>query len=138
MAGPASAQMRTPDAVNELAIKPNPTASVTKVCNELDRREFSQLIQATCYSEINQAVVILVSGNAGDIPGQTIGEVIVKEFGKNYIPAVAFLENHERNKVSISYLLNGDFYGPYSGDDWQEGLTLLMRHAPQAWFLKSN
>ena len=134
----SSAQLRGPDVLGERPIKPNPTAEVRQVCHELDRRDFSQLIHATCYSEVNQAVVVLVSGNADGFSGEKVGSLIVGELEKNYIPAAAFLENPQRNKVSIVYLLNGDAYGPYSGHNWLEGVKVLQRHAPQAWFKASG
>jgi len=126
--------MRTPDAVNTLKIKPNPTATVTGVCHKLDQKDYSQLIHATCYSEVNQAVVVLVSGKPSGMTGQAVGEHITKELGKSYIPAAVFLDKPEWDGVSISFLLNGDYYGPYSGRDWKDGKAVLEAHAPQAWF----
>lgn len=96
------------------------------------------MIYATCYSERYQAVVIVVSGNAAGMSGEKIGQHIVKEFGALHVPAVSFLENPERDKVAISYLLNGDFYGPYSGQTWKEGKQLLLVHSGQAWHQPYN
>lgn len=108
------------------------------MCHRLGGRDYSKLIHATCYSETNKAVVVLVSGNAGKVSGEKIGQVITNEFSKNYIPSVAFLENRERSKVSISYLLNGDFYGPYSGKNWSDGIKIVKLHSAQAWYQEPN
>jgi len=122
-----------PDTKNSLPIKANPTATLTSVCTRLEERDYSQLIHATCYSERHQAVVIMVSGNAKGVSGQKIGQHIASEFEKSFVPSVVFLENPKREKVAISYLLNGDFYGPYSGHNWKEGKKILMLHSAQAW-----
>lgn len=122
-----------PDAKNTLAIKPNPTATITGVCYKLDEKSYSQLVHATCYSEFKQVVVVLVSGNAGNISGQRIAEHIIQEFEKVHVPSVAFLRKPEWDKVGVAFLLNGDYYGPYSGKNWKEGKKLLLLHSAQAW-----
>lgn len=134
MSGMAAAQLKAPDAVNDLPIKPNPTATVTKVCEKLGEKEYPMSVHASCYSEINQAVVVMVSGNAGDVSGLRIGKHIIEQFKKSHVPATAFLRFKERNKVAIVFLLNGDAYGPYSGKNWKEGFEEVKHHAPQAWF----
>lgn len=129
---------REPDSKNDLPIRKNPTATVTGVCYRLDEKDYSQLVHATCYSEFKQAVVVLVSGNAESATGLQISQYITGEFGKSYVPATAFLENPNRRKVTISYLLNGDAYGPYSGKNWREGLSILIQHSAQAWHEPNN
>ena len=129
-----AAQPHAPDAVNELPIKSNPTATVTKVCGKLGEKIYPVSVHASCYSEINQAVFVMVSGNAGDVSGLRIGKYILKQFEDAHIPASAFLRFKERDKVAIVFLLNGDAYGPYSGANWQEGFKVVKHHAPQAWF----
>lgn len=133
-AAPANAQLRSPDAVNELPIKPNPTASVSEVCSKLGQDDFSQLFHATCFSEINQAVVVLVSGGTNDYSGKVIADFVVDAFGKERIPTAAYLRFPDWDGVGMTFILNGDPYGPYSGENWREGLEVLKRHAPQAWF----
>lgn len=136
MSQASAAQVREPDAKNGLTIKANPTATVKPVCHRLDQREYSQAFHAACYSEFKKTVVILVSGNAKGVSGKRVGQIISNEFAKKYVPAVVFLENPERHKVSITYLLNGDPYGPYSGHNWSDGLKLVAVHAGQAWYPK--
>lgn len=126
-----------PDAKNNLPLRPNPTATVTGVCYKLDQKDYSQFIHATCYSERKRAVVVLVSGNAGKISGQKIAEHITNELSKSYVPAVAFLDMPDWEKVAITYFLNGDSYGPYSGKNWKDGKKILTLHSAQAWHQKS-
>lgn len=126
-----------PDAKNKLIIKLNPTATLTSVCDREDKSEFDALIYATCYSERYQAVVVLVSGKAKSMSGKKIAEHITREFGKVHIPSVAFLDMPHWDGVSISYLLNGDYYGPYSGNNWKEGKKILIVHSAEAWHQKT-
>lgn len=135
VAGSAAAQLRAPDAVNILPIKPNPTAELAAVYERLGNKDYSQLIHASCYSEANQAVVVLVSGNTQEYSGQFIVDFVVKEFGKAHVPATGFLDMPDWEGVTVSFFLNGDAYGPYSGEDWREGFDLVKYHAPQAWYL---
>ena len=101
---------------------------------KLGAHHYSQAFHASCYSEINQAVVVLVSGNTQDFSGQAIATFIVGEFEKAYVPAVGYLRLPELDGVAMTFLLNGDAYGPYSGENWREGFEVLKAHAPQAWF----
>jgi len=123
-----------PDVKNNLAIKPNPTATLTSVCDREDKSNFDTLIYATCHSERFKAVTVIVSGNAKGITGKQIAEHIVNAFGKNHIPAAAYLDMPDWDKVTVSYLLNGDYYGPYSGKTWKEGKKILTVHSAQAWY----
>jgi hypothetical protein len=122
-----------PDAKNNLPIKLNPTATLTSICDRKDKSDFDALIYATCYSERHQVVAILVRGNAESMSGQKIADYLVSEFGKSYVPAVGFLGEKDRVGVSIVFLLNGDYYGPYSGNDWRDGMKTLVRHSAEAW-----
>ncbi|PHR60975.1 MAG: hypothetical protein COA43_04850 [Robiginitomaculum sp.] len=122
-----------PDAKNNLAIKSNPTATLTSVCDRKDKSDFDALIYATCYSERYQAVAVLVRGNAKSTSGQKIADYLVGEFGKSYVPAVGFLGEKDRVGVSIVFFLNGDYYGPYSGNEWRDGMKTLVRHSAEAW-----
>jgi len=122
-----------PVATNNLKIISNPTAALTPVCDGEDKTGFDALIYATCYSERHKAVVVLVSGNAGNIKGQVIAEHITKEFEKIGIPSVAYLRQPDWDKVGVAYFLNGDYYGPYSGQDWKEGKKILVVHSAEAW-----
>ena len=124
---------RSPDVVNNLPIRPNPTAAITPICHKLGEKKYSLAFQASCYSEFKQAVVILMSGNAKDHTGQQIAEFVVGEFGKSHVPAVAFLRFPEWDEVAMTFLLNGDAYGPYSGKNWREGFEILKIHSAQAW-----
>lgn len=74
-----------------------------------------------------------MSGKPNGMTGQAVAQHIVKEFQMAYIPAVAFKRNPEWNGVAIAYLLNGDYYGPYSGEKWREGFEILKVHSAQAW-----
>ena len=134
MSQASSAQICEPDARNSLPIKPNPTATVTPVCHKLGDKDYSEAFHASCYSELKQAVVVLVSGNAGTITGRQIANHIITEFEKSYIPSVGFLRFKERDKVAVVFLLNGDAYGPYSGENWQEGFNTLKTHSAEAWY----
>jgi len=131
---PAQAQTRAPDVVNTLKIKPNPTATVTAVCHKLGEKAYPQSIHASCYSEVNQAVVVLLSGNTKEYSGETIAKFVIGEFEKAHVPAAGFLRSPELNGVGMTFLLNGDAYGPYSGENWRKGFDEVKRHAPQAWF----
>lgn len=77
---------------------------------------------------------MLVSGNTDDFSGQAIADLIVVEFGKANVPAVGYLRSPELDGVAMTFLLNGDAYGPYGGENWREGFEILKVHAPQAWF----
>jgi len=124
---------RIPDALNNLPIRPNPTATITPVCYKLGEKEYSQAFHASCYSEVNQAVVVLVSGNTKDYSGQQIADFIIREFEKSYVPAVGFLRLPDWDGVAMTFLLNGDAYGPYSGENWRDGFEVLKVHSAQAW-----
>ena len=95
-------------------------------------------MHATCYSERNKAVTVIVSGNAKGASGEVIANHIVSEFKEENIPAVAYLDMPEWDKVTVSYLLNGDYYGPYSGKTWKEGKKILTVHSAQAWYGPQN
>jgi len=129
-----TASASEPDAKNSLPIRANPTATVSAVCLKLDQEEYPQLVHANCFSERKQAVTVLVSGNADGMTGQLIAEYIVAEFQKTYVPSVVFLDMPDWDGVTITYLLNGDAYGPYSGNNWRKGLKLLTKHSAQAWY----
>jgi len=129
-----TALAQEPAAKNTLPIKPNPTATLTPVCEREDKTGFDALIYATCYSEQHKVVVVLVSGNAGEIKGQVIAEHITKEFEKLGIPSAAYLRRPDWDKVGVAYFLNGDYYGPYSGQDWKEGKKILVVHSAEAWY----
>ena len=135
---PAMAFAQEPVSTNSLPIKPNPTAMVSAACDMEDKSRFDTLIYATCYSERNKAVTVIVSGNAKGVTGLEIAEHIVKLFGDDKIPAVAYLDMPEWDKVTVSYLLNGDYYGPYSGLTWKEGKKILTVHSAQAWYGPQN
>lgn len=79
-----------------------------------------------------------MSGNAKGASGEVIANHIVSEFKEANIPAVAYLDMPEWDKVTVSYLLNGDYYGPYSGKTWKEGKKLLTVHSAQAWYGPQN
>jgi len=123
-----------PDVKNDLPIKPNPTATITPVCHKLGEKDYSQAFHASCYSEVNKAVVVLVGGTPKGMTAQAVANHIVKKFESSYVPATAFLRFPETKGVGITYLLNGDAYGPYSGENWTEGFEIVKRHAPQAWY----
>jgi len=127
-----------PAAKNSLKITPNPTANLTPVCDREDKTGFDALIYAACYSERYKVVVVLVSGNAGEIKGKTIAEHIIKEFEKSGIPFVAYLDKPDWSGVAVNYFLNGDYYGPYSGHTWKEGMTILTVHSAEAWHQNSS
>lgn len=123
-----------PSAKSDLRIMPNLSAILTPICDRDDKSEFDQLMHATCYSERYQAVSVLVRGNAEGMSGQKIADYLVGEFGKSHVPAVGFLGEIERTDVSIVFFLNGDYYGPYSGEKWREGMNTLVRHSAEAWY----
>lgn len=128
-----TALAREPDAKNNLPIKANPTATVSAACNMADKSKFDAMIYATCYSEQKQAISILVRGNAEGMSGQKIADYLVSEFGKSHVPSVSFLGETDRIGVSIVFFLNGDYYGPYSGENWRKGMQTLIVHSAQAW-----
>lgn len=127
-----------PTSKNGLSIKPNPTSEVTGLCYHLNEKAYSQLIHATCYSELNKAVVVLVSGNAEGMSGKQVAEHITSKFEEAYVPAVGFLDMTDMQGVSIIFLLNGTYYGPHSGKDWKEGFEKLKKHSAQAWYQQTD
>lgn len=133
-ATPLLAQDNAPNVINGMKIKSNPTASVTAVCHKLGEKDYPKSIHASCYSEVNQAVVVLVSGNTKEYSGEMIAKFVIGEFEKAHVPAAGFLRSPELNGVGMTFLLNGDAYGPYSGENWRKGFEEVKRHAPQAWF----
>lgn len=130
----AHAQLKTPDAVNGLKIRPNPTATISKVCKQLGKKDYPVSLHADCYSEAKQAVVVMVGGKAKGYTSEAIAKFVLSELEKAYVPAAAYLRNPEWDGVGMTFLLNGYAYGPYSGENWREGLETVKKHAPEAWF----
>ena len=132
------AQLKTPDAQNNIPIKGNKTAEVSAVCHKLEGTDYSIVIHSTCYSEMKQAVVVVVTGNANGITGKQILKFITGEYEKVYVPAVGYWQFPERPKTTVLFLLNGITYGPYSGQSWQDGFKEVRGHTTEAWFKKRN
>lgn len=108
-------------------------AHTQNVCSR-DASKETINIQAGQHSMCSRDVSVIVYGNADNASGAQIGAFIQKEFQNRGIPAKVFLgDTDKQNGVALRFWLKGLSYGPFSGNNWQDGFAEVQHHYPSAW-----
>jgi hypothetical protein len=83
-------------------------------------------------SENKSTISILIDGRVDKLSAHDIGKIIADKLKKDGIKNPVYLTMNENNmKVSITFFMMGDQYGPYGGNNWGAGYNdvVLIYHA---------